>query len=557
MSVLWLNKKGIVVTLILLLCYGHSRGEKQDRLDAIQLRFLSDSITSAWVVIDPNDTLVQSKKEFTGFMRRFGQDKLILTEAILTNIMAAADSYGQVMLMIRLANTYKAHGLFNKCIEIIDSAIDIADRLESSALLVSLYRYKGIVLYKDMKRRDHEALSLFLDALDLQREIGGKKTELNIIKRIADYHFNCGDEEMALASYEEIIQSGQGLVHIVAIIDSWNAIGLIHRRNGRYDEALIHFKEAFRIAEEGRVDVWRAILKGNIGDTYFLMGRYDDAIPLLEDELISSKEFKVDENLGKVYRTLGEIYLSRGDFKKADFNLREAVRVAKANHEYLILAETYKVLGEKYAKEGEVVTSMNYHLKSLYLKDSINSVNNSMDKQVSEVKRIYDLRNKENHEAQLIAESAEKSIVIKKQKLLVLGIFFVAIVISCVLIAQYMIARRKKIVNMKLNEQYAIILEQKDEIQRFNENLEREVVSRTRELNEINIELQRYAFMNAHKVRGPLASILGLFYILKNKLHHQGEESEIIHKAMQEAEKMDDVITQINRKLEATNFKSS
>ena len=73
-----------------------------------------------------------------------------------------------------------------------------------------------------------------------------------------------------------------------------------------------------------------------------------------------------------------------------------------------------------------------------------------------------------------------------------------------------------------LETQNKEIIAQQEEIQSMNDQLEEVIHQRTKRLEEKNRLLTEYAFFNAHKVRGPLARILGLLNLYKD-----GHESHI------------------------------
>jgi light-regulated signal transduction histidine kinase (bacteriophytochrome) len=60
-----------------------------------------------------------------------------------------------------------------------------------------------------------------------------------------------------------------------------------------------------------------------------------------------------------------------------------------------------------------------------------------------------------------------------------------------------------------------IISIQKEEIEAMNENLEKLIIQRTEKLAERSKQLETYAFYNAHKLRAPVATIMGLHNLLK------------------------------------------
>ncbi len=93
---------------------------------------------------------------------------------------------------------------------------------------------------------------------------------------------------------------------------------------------------------------------------------------------------------------------------------------------------------------------------------------------------------------------------------------------------------------------------QAEEIKTNNENLELLVKARTHDLERKNKALEEYAWINAHKLRSPVASILGLMNILKRE--EVNTEARIIMNHLQAStEKLDDVISSITKTIESAD----
>jgi signal transduction histidine kinase len=90
---------------------------------------------------------------------------------------------------------------------------------------------------------------------------------------------------------------------------------------------------------------------------------------------------------------------------------------------------------------------------------------------------------------------------------------------------------------------------QAEEIRLINENLELVVRERTKELQKKNEALEEYAFINAHKLRSPVASILGLMNLM-SKTPLSDEAVVIAEHLTRSTEKLDDVITTMTEALE-------
>jgi signal transduction histidine kinase len=105
---------------------------------------------------------------------------------------------------------------------------------------------------------------------------------------------------------------------------------------------------------------------------------------------------------------------------------------------------------------------------------------------------------------------------------------------------------------LALNASNQAIKIQAEEIKHINENLEHLVSRRTEELEKKNKTLEEYAFINAHKLRAPVASILGLIPILR-ALPLTGEGKEVIRHLKESTDKLDDIVHAITRTLEQGN----
>ena len=98
------------------------------------------------------------------------------------------------------------------------------------------------------------------------------------------------------------------------------------------------------------------------------------------------------------------------------------------------------------------------------------------------------------------------------------------------------------------------IMAQAEEIQGINENLEMLVKQRTAELEKKNKALEEYAFINAHKLRSPVASILGLVNLLA-KSGAKDDTTVIREHLKQSADKLDAIVRSITKVIEKADNK--
>jgi len=115
---------------------------------------------------------------------------------------------------------------------------------------------------------------------------------------------------------------------------------------------------------------------------------------------------------------------------------------------------------------------------------------------------------------------------------------------------------------LEIEEQNSLLIQQREEIASINEelkksnkeishinsNLEKHVHDRTRNLELQNKVLAEYAYINAHLLRGPLCSILGLVNILETEL--QFESHPVVFHMKKSTDELHEVVKRITKAIE-------
>ncbi|MEQ8924435.1 MAG: hypothetical protein RLO81_01415 [Fulvivirga sp.] len=111
----------------------------------------------------------------------------------------------------------------------------------------------------------------------------------------------------------------------------------------------------------------------------------------------------------------------------------------------------------------------------------------------------------------------------------------------------------------ELEEQSKQLELKNEKLYELNNTLDQKVKRRTTEIEKKNIELinknvrlSEYAFINSHKLRSPLASILGLVNLFETHILSDEERIKIIEKIKKASEDLDRVVKEINAILDET-----
>jgi len=109
--------------------------------------------------------------------------------------------------------------------------------------------------------------------------------------------------------------------------------------------------------------------------------------------------------------------------------------------------------------------------------------------------------------------------------------------------------------NEELRASEEELLASAEELKQINENLNNLVENRTQALINQNKKLMQHAFINSHKVRSPLARILGLVNLLGHQVELTGNGKEVLRHLSLSASELDDILKEVRINLEEAEFK--
>jgi two-component system sensor histidine kinase/response regulator len=109
--------------------------------------------------------------------------------------------------------------------------------------------------------------------------------------------------------------------------------------------------------------------------------------------------------------------------------------------------------------------------------------------------------------------------------------------------------------NEELQASEEELLASGEELKQINENLNLQVEHRTQALIKQNKKLLEYAFINAHKVRSPLARILGLVNLIGIEIELNSNGKKLLEHLNLSANELNDILREVRTNLEEAEFK--
>jgi signal transduction histidine kinase len=94
-----------------------------------------------------------------------------------------------------------------------------------------------------------------------------------------------------------------------------------------------------------------------------------------------------------------------------------------------------------------------------------------------------------------------------------------------------------------------------EELKQINENLNNLVEYRTQTILNQNNKLVHHAFINAHKVRSPLARILGLVNLIGHEVKLDENGKDLVTRLDHSAHELDEILKEVRTNLDEAEFK--
>ncbi len=302
--------------------------EKLDILEQmIDLAFMSDLnqaliYTSQGVALAVSSNDEIRKPKFFEMHGRMYANLLKLDSATLyfdkalAGYTAIDNKRGQATTLFKIGWVNKRKGNIQEAMNCDLKALRLMEELEDNlGIAGALSRVSEDLM---IQGRPDEALEYALKSVSIC-ETNNLDHELFYAYRgVGDAALSAYDFEKALKYYNKSRDLGLeikiGAMHLADII---NCRGNALKRLGRYEEALVAYKECLKFGKEANYRNGIAAVTANLGETTFLMGDFEGALPYQLATINMQEEDGNVSNLVENYNHAATIYGELGDYKSA------------------------------------------------------------------------------------------------------------------------------------------------------------------------------------------------------------------------------------------------
>ncbi|WP_375561955.1 tetratricopeptide repeat protein [Bernardetia sp. OM2101] len=501
------------------------------------------------------------------------QQDLYIQKLILESLKQKNDSFLLKGYNMKSVISYRK-GNTDSAFFYIEKALDLSEKTENHDVKIDMLRLKGFI-YKNRLYDKDSALLYFELGLQESKKVNYKHGEIKSLEAISFLFMDKGkylDATQLLLEARQIAYKTQDKKALSSLA---NNIGHTYLQMSMYEKALPFFYEANKYRDDKETI---SVIPLNIAHCYYKKGDYKKALSILDKNtplaLKTSLNTAIEYHLEYVnlfldakepQKALEKIKILDSLYIKAKPQSYHTLVILKAKihlqlkdtlaaHHYVKEVEK----GISAEKEDDFTNRLAMHelfsYTYFFLRD-YKKANYHSQKYISLYKATYNkklqqniyelevnqrllLQEKENELEKIKYTAAlEKEQQNRKYFLLGLTTFLVIFVI---IVRAYWINKKSSIklhkINLKLSatqeevikqnrtlsEQSAELTTQAEELKSsheelvtMNDNLESMVTERSQELVEKNKMLEEYAFINAHKLRAPVARLLGIMQILE------------------------------------------
>jgi tetratricopeptide (TPR) repeat protein len=154
--------------------------------------------------------------------------------------------------------------------------------------------------------------------------------------------------------------------------DALNALGIIHQRMRRFQEAADAYQKSIDIKKQIGDRRGIAASLQNMANLFSLQGLYGDAEKRNQEALAIFQELNNEQGISNILFNLGHIYQDTGRFDDALTHFRRALTIASRLGNVAFLADLGERIGQIYYLLGQYADAITYHKQALAEREKIN-----------------------------------------------------------------------------------------------------------------------------------------------------------------------------------------
>jgi tetratricopeptide (TPR) repeat protein len=359
------------------------------------------------------------------------------------------------------------------------------------------------------------ALRFFDQSLAVARPTGNLSIVGLGLSSLGLVYLEMGNYPLAAQYYHQalaILQQVRAEQHYALVLSN---LGYIHANLDHPDSAEYFFARAAPLAKQHRPD-FGAFIHNNLANLHLQAGRREQARRSLALAQALAQQYDDQQDLSDGARLLAELHLAQGDLDSALAQADRSLRIAQAVNLKRNIYQAYQVGSQIYEAKRDTPAAFAHYKKATVYKDSVQS------KLAQNALLLFEMEKKQGETVQLRLAQQRQQMIVNTSLLALLLLSSLGVALWVSYRKTKKVNRALTLANQHLQETKEEVMAQNEELQLYqeeikglNDSLERLVGEKSSELAQRNLQLTEYAFFNAHGLRAPVATILGLYEVLR------------------------------------------
>lgn len=466
-------------------------------------------------------------------------------DSLKRELKAAKSEDDQFKLLQQLAHAMMQEGDTNS-IPYYNRIIKLATKRNDQGILANAYKEIGVLWFYTSEdyKRSSEAYYKGLEALKDTNSFYSIRAQLygNIgwnFKRLVDFkkalEFYVKAEHQAKLSKDDQI-----------ISNILNNKGVVEKDLRLYDSALKTLTKSLQLSRKiGNKRLERFTLN-NISVNLIELNRFAEASDTLQKVMAMNRIARDTTEIINNLLNINIIYNRTGNYNKSIETLLDALALTSPQ-ELSLQSRIYSEIENAYAAKGDFKNAYLYLDRYRVAWDSLDKFR--YDEQTLELDAKYNSAVKDRDLEEAKKNLAEQQLYIT----LILSMLALVVVAAIFLWRLYTVKKINEKTLLRLNNEIEAQAEElrqsNNSIKAINENLESLVAERTLVIKEQNYRLLQFTFMNAHKIRGPIASLIGLMDMLQRDPDPELQKTLTTHMKTS-IDNLDVIVRETTQKLE-------
>lgn len=413
----------------------------------------------------------------------------------------------------------------DEAIEVFNSVQGISER--NNYVDEQIRILNSLAISYNFKAMYDKALAANFKSLEI-RERQGDKEQISIaLASIGFGYYKIGNYEQALDFFTRSIDLQNEVGSTKFLANKYINVALCYQYLGEFTRARDYVDKAFSDCTDCTEQTY---LEGEfcLAMYYRYRQEQETAREHFAKSYALSKKVKDNRFLTENSLFLGTIELEQQHYDSAVYYLNEAVRISHASGYNQLLINSYLRLSRLYNETKDYERAADFQSRYISLKDSIYS--EDLIRNLARAQTNYEEREniKRIAEKELKLELTEQ--LVQRQREVY---FFLGLVAVLSLLGTYMFLRYSRALSKA-----------KQELSVMNQTLEKRVEDRTKQLQNVNNELDNFIYKTSHDIRGPLASLKGIANVALLELKDE-KAQDYLQKLDASADKLNSILTRL------------